>query len=314
MKFVIYPTLDEEGLAEVQAAAPQVEVLNVADEDEALEVIGDAEAMYGRITPALLRKAQPLSWVQDRGVGPQENTFPELVESDITLTTMRGIWSDYIADHAMAFVLMLARGMHLYLRRQSEGRWDREPAPVVHLADQTLGIIGLGGIGAEVARRAAACQMRVIAVDVRKRERPAFVSELWGLERLPDLLAESGFVVVCVPHTPETVRLISTRQLELMKESAYLINVTRGVVVDLDALTKALQRGEIAGAGMDVFEIEPLPSGHPLWAMENVIITPHRAGVGLHGRERQLQVVKENLRRFVAGEPLMNVVDKRRWF
>jgi phosphoglycerate dehydrogenase-like enzyme len=238
--------------------------------------------------------------------------FPALIESDVVISNMQNIYSDHIADHIMGFILMFARGLHIYLRRQLERKWERA-VPVIHLADQTLGVIGLGGIGLQVARRGAASDMRVIAVDAVKKEKPDFVEALWGIDRLNDLLAQSDFVVSCVPHTPETVKMINAERLKQMKKTAYLINVSRGVVVDLAALTSALQNGTIAGAGLDVFEIEPLPADHPLWDMQNVILTPHTAGVAPHTAERRIDVVKENLRRFVAGEPLRNVVDKRRW-
>ncbi|MCZ6680927.1 MAG: D-2-hydroxyacid dehydrogenase, partial [Candidatus Poribacteria bacterium] len=219
---------------------------------------------------------------------------------------------DNIADHVMGYILMFARGFHIYLRRQLERKWEKS-IPIIHLADQTLGVIGLGGIGTAVAKRGAAAEMRIIATNAVEVEKPNFVDALWGTDRLNDLLAESDFVVSCVPHTPETVKLISTDGLKLMKETAYLINISRGVVVDLADLTNALQDGEIAGAGLDVFETEPLPADHPLWGMENVIITPHTAGVGPYSANRRIEIVKENLRRFVAGEPLRSVVDKQRW-
>ena len=130
---------------------------------------------------------------------------------------------------------------------------------------------------------------------------------------MDDLLAEADFVVSCVPHTPETFKLINTDQLKQMKKTAYLINISRGVVVDLAALTAALEAGEIGGAGLDVFETEPLPADHPLWGMENVIITPHTAGAGPHTADRRVEVVTGNLRRFVTGEPVRNIVDKNRW-
>ena len=156
--------------------------------------------------------------------------------------------------------------------------------------------------------------MRVIATNAVEMEKPDFVEELWGNDRLNDLLEVADFVVSCVPHTPETVKLIGAEQLKLMKKTAYLINISRGVVVDLAALTAGLQNGEITGAGLDVFETEPLPADSPLWSMENVIITPHTAGVAPHTAKRRIAVVKENLRRFIAGEPLRSVVDKRRWY
>jgi phosphoglycerate dehydrogenase-like enzyme len=245
---------------------------------------------------------------------------------------MRGIYSDVIADHVFGFVLCFAKNFHVYIRQQERGVWhalgraENElpgyagPGEVhpsdraaLTLADCTLGLVGLGGIGTETSRRGLAFGMRVLAVDARAESAPDGVM-LWRPERLPDLLAASDFVVLTVPHTPETFKLIRRPQLRQMKRTAYLINVGRGVVVDLADLTAALQTGDIAGAGLDVFEQEPLPPEHPLWKMPNVIITPHAAAASPRVAERHQEVLLENLRRFVAGEPLRNVVDKRQWF
>ena len=312
MKFLIYPAVDESELRAIQSVSSEVEVQNVESEEQALEVIPEVDAMYGRITPELLARTKKLRWIQTPMAGLEHYMFPALAESDVTLSNMQGIYSDNIADHVMGYILMFARGFHIFLRQQLERNWAKE-VPVLHLADTTLGVIGLGGIGTAVAKRGAAAEMRVIATNAVEVEKPDFVDTLWGIDRLDDLLAESDFVVSCVPHTPETFKLINSDQLKQMKKTAYLINISRGVVVDLAALTAALEAGAIAGAGLDVFETEPLPADHPLWGMENVIITPHTAGVGPYTRERRIDVVTANLRRFVAGEPVRNVVDKNRW-
>ena len=312
MKFLIYPAVSARELREIQSVASEVEVLNIADVGQVVEVIGEIEGMYGRITPEMLERARKLRWIQTPMAGLEHYMFPALIESDVILSNMQNIYSDQIADHVMGYILMFARGLHTYLRRQLQGRWE-PGAPVIHLADSTLGVIGLGGIGSQVARRGAACDMRVLAVDATRTARPDSVDALWSTDRLDDLLAESDFVVSCVPHTPDTVKLIGANQFKKMKNTAYLINISRGVVVDLAALTSALQNAEIAGAGLDVFETEPLPAGHPLWSMENVIVTPHTAGAAPHTLRRRIDVVKENLRRFVADEPVRNIVDKARW-
>ena len=181
-------------------------------------------------------------------------------------------------------------------------------------ASKTAALVGLGGIGRELARRAKASGMTVLAVDARPESSPEAVDELWPAERLRELLERSDFVAVCAPHTPETERLLDREKLTWMKSSAYLINVSRGVIVELAALTEALRQGRLAGAALDVFETEPLPADHPLWEMENVMITPHVAWMGPDSETRRLEVLRENLRRFTAGEPLLNVVDKARWF
>jgi phosphoglycerate dehydrogenase-like enzyme len=184
----------------------------------------------------------------------------------------------------------------------------------LHLADATLGVVGLGQIGSEIARRGLAFGMRVLAVDPVQTAPPPGVAALWRVDRLPELLGESDFVVIAAPHTPETVKLFRRVQFRQMKPTAYLINIGRGAIVDLQDLAAALQAGEIAGAGLDVYETEPLPPDDPLWAMENVILTPHVAGSSPRIAERHLAVLLENVRRFARGEALTTVVDKRRWF
>jgi phosphoglycerate dehydrogenase-like enzyme len=247
--------------------------------------------------------------------GVERYLYTELANSDIVVTNVAGIYSDQIADHAIMFLLIFARGMHIYFRRQLARTWQAG-VPVLHVADQTLGVIGLGGIGTEVAKRGHALGMRVLAVDAKARHKPDAVAELWGVDRVDDLLAESDFVVSCVPHTPATEKLLTLPRLQRMKRTAYLINISRGIVVDLADLTLALQQGTIAGAALDVFEIEPLPTDHLLWGMENVLITPHMASNidSPHIPARRIGVVAENLRRFVAGQPLHNVIDKGKWF
>jgi phosphoglycerate dehydrogenase-like enzyme len=246
---------------------------------------------------------------------------------------MRGLFSDVIADQVMGYVLCLARNLHRYVRNQVAGRWEPvggEAARVgfaagpgtvnaidrahLHLADATLGVVGLGGIGSEVARRALAFGMRVVAVDPVQERAPEGMTALWRPERLPELLGQSDFVVIAAPHTPQTEGLFRRPQFRQMKRSGYLINVGRGAIVVLADLVAALRAGEIAGAALDVFETEPLPADHPLWRMENVILTPHVAGYSPRIAERHLALLLENVHRFAAGEPLKNVVNKAMWF
>jgi phosphoglycerate dehydrogenase-like enzyme len=249
------------------------------------------------------------------------------------LTNMRGLFSDVIADHVMGYVICFARNFHHYIRQQASARW----APVggeterstfaagpgvvsgmdrahLHLSDLTLGVVGLGQIGSEIARRSLAFGMRVVALDPFQPAAPPGVDVLYRSDRLAALLGESDFVVIAAPHTPETERWFRREQFRQMKRTAYFINIGRGMIVDLADLTAALQAGELAGAGLDVFETEPLPPAHPLWALPNVILTPHVAGCSPRIAERHLGVLLENIRRFRAGETLQNVADKARWF
>jgi phosphoglycerate dehydrogenase-like enzyme len=331
MKLLIYPAVGPERLARIREAAGTMTVAQTDDEAEAVAAVADADALFGYLTPALLRAAGRLRWAQSPTASMEKYLYPELIRSPVVVTNMRGIFSDVIADHVFAFVLCFARNLHVYIRQQMRAHWQmlgRGPGELpgyagpgeVHpsdraaltLSDCTLGVIGLGGIGTETARRSLAFGMRVLAADPRADAAPAGVT-LWRPDRLADLIGQSDFVVIAAPHTPETFKLMNRERLRLMKRTAYLINVGRGVIVDLADLTAALQAGEIAGAGLDVFEVEPLPPEHPLWRMENVIITPHCAAASPRVAERHLEVLLDNLRRFVAGQPLRNVVDKEHW-
>jgi phosphoglycerate dehydrogenase-like enzyme len=313
MRLVVHPPKGPEWVAALQAAAPGVEIVEAA-EAEIVDAIRTADAFYGTIRPEWLAAASRLCWIQTPIAGLEHSMFPELVASPVTLTNMRGIYSDHIADHAYALLLALARGLPQFMRRQARHEWSTRGVSAVHLPDATLGILGLGGIGRELARRAKASGMTVLAVDARPGARPDEVDELWSTDRLRELLERADFVAVCAPHTPETERLINREKLAWMKPSAFLINISRGIIVELTVLTDALQQRRLAGAALDVFETEPLPADHPLWDMENVLITPHAAWMGPDSEARRLDVLRDNLRRFAAGEPLLNVVDKARWF
>jgi phosphoglycerate dehydrogenase-like enzyme len=342
MKLVISPSISEERLAKVRAAAAPMTVVNTRDEDHAAAEVVDADALFGYLTPRLLKASKKLRWAQAPTASMEKYLFPELVAANVVVTNMRGIFSDVIADHVFGFILCFAKNFHTYIRQQSQGVWHMLGRPsgelpgyggpgevhpsdcaAITLADATLAVIGMGGIGAETARRGLAFGMRVLGVDPRASS-PLPLGEgpgarardgvaMFTPDRLQDVLAQSDFVVIAAPHTPETFKLFNRERIRQMKRSAFLINVGRGVIVDLADLTAALQAGEIAGAGLDVFETEPLPKGHPLWSMDNVILTPHCAAASPRVPERHLATLLENLRRFVAGQPLLNIVDKRVW-
>lgn len=314
-KLLACPPLEDRWAQALRDLSPDLVVANAKTEEEAVHQIADADAYYGRITPAMFAAARRLRWIQTPIAGLEGYFFPEVAHSDVVVTNMRGVYSDHIADHVFAYVLCFARGFHELMRRQIRHEWAGGwQVPIIHLADTTLGIVGLGGIGEEVARRGAACHMRVLAVDARRAEAPTSVAELRPAGELAWLLGESDFVVVCAPETPETRGLFDARRFAQMKPAAFFINVGRGKVVQLDALTTALQERRIAGAGLDVFEVEPLPSDHPLWDMQNVILTPHTAGNDPHNEERRMQVLVDNARRWLAGKLLQNVVDKRQGY
>lgn len=334
MKMLIHPAVEPTRLVAIQEAANGMSVVNAATLAEAVSDIADADAFFGKMTPELLSAASQLKWVQSPTASLEHYLFPDLIEHPCELSNMRGLFDDVIADHVMAYVLCFARNLHRYLRRQMESRWapvgNEEmteqafvtgPAAVspvdashIHLADSTLGVVGAGCIGREVCRRAAAFGMRILAVDPDCRVIDGVVENVWQPERLPDLLAESDFVVIAAPHTPDTYKLFRTEQFEQMKDSAFLINIGRGVIVDLEDVTLALENGLIAGAALDVYEIEPLPPDHRLWKLENAILTPHIAAASPRIAERHLETLLKNIRRFVRGEQPATLVDKRRWF
>ena len=261
--------------------------------------------------------------------------FPELVEHACVLTNVRGLFGDVIADQVMGYVLCFARNLHTYIRQQIEHRYEPaggESARVsalagpgtvnamdratIYLPQAKMGIVGMGAIGCEIARRALAFGMSVRGVDrFPDRSRPpSGVAWVDGVERLPELLQSSDFAVIAAPHTPETEGLFDASILAHLRPTSYLINIGRGAIVVLDDLVAALGGGRLAGAALDVYETEPLPGDHPLWDFSNVILTPHTAGYSPVIAGRHLATLVENVGRFARGEPLVNVVDKALWF
>ena len=301
----------------VRTALPDLTVVVAETEADATRVIGDADAAFGTMPDALLRQAKRLRWLQAPQAAPPAGYYtPDLIAHPVVVTNFREIYNDHISAHIMAFVLAFARGLHYYLPRQARREWKKEPndTGVIHLPDATALIVGVGGIGSETARLAAAFGMHVMGVDARRKDAPPGVRKLDGVDALDSLLPLADFVILTVPHTPETEGFMHRARFQRMKRSAFFINIGRGRTTRLDDLVAALRAGEIAGAGLDVYEQEPLPADHPLWTTPGVLMTPHTAGYGPHLDERRLDVLMDNARRFLAGQPLRNVVDKAHWF
>ena len=297
--------------------SPDMRIVVAEDAQQAAHTLPEAEAAYGTLPPDLLPLAAKLRWLQAPQAAPPAGFYyPELIAHPAMVTNMREIYNDHIGAHIMAFVLAFARGLHVAIPQQLRGEWRKPPLDtgVVHLPDATMLIVGLGGIGAETARLAAAFGMNVIATDARRTDRPQAVAELHPADALDTLLPRADFVVLTVPHTPATEGFMHHGRFQKMKPTAFFINIGRGKTTKLDDLTAALRSQEIAGAGLDVFEQEPLPSDHPLWRTPNVLITPHTAGYGPHLDERRFEIIEHNARAFAAGRPLRNVVDKSNWF
>jgi phosphoglycerate dehydrogenase-like enzyme len=310
---VIIPTTTPSELAELESAAPGIELVQCRSEDEAIAHAPGAQACYGFISQRLIRAGKSLKWVQQPSAGVEHLIeIPELVESNIVLTNMQRAYGPEIADQALAYLLAFTRSLTHFVRSQPSQAWNaRQPGVVFdELLDKTLVVIGLGGIGSEIARRAAAFGMRVLATDPKVWERPLFVDELHKPDAFHSLLPRAHVVASAVPLTKATRKMIGAREFAMMKPGVILINVSRGGVVDTDALVSALDSKQVAAAGLDVSDPEPLPKGHPLWS-RNVIITPHTAGQSPGGEKRRHEVFRENLRRFASGESLLNVVDKK---
>ena len=319
-KFVFVPPQRDETRAWAAAVASQVPEFNVViaeSESDAAAELRDAEAAFGTLSPEMLRQAASLKWLQAPAIAPPAGYYsPELIGHPVQVTNFRGIFNEHIAAHILAFVLAFARGLHTYFPLQVRHEWA--PATldsgVVHLPESTALIVGVGGIGTETARLCAAFGMRVVGVDARRDDLPAGVAEMHPPEALDTLLPTADFVILTIPHTPETAGLMNADRFSRMRRSAFFINIGRGQTTRLDDLDAALRSGQIAGAGLDVFEQEPLPADHPLWSAPNVLITPHTAGFGPYLDDRRLEIILDNARRFVRDEPLRNVVDKAHWF
>src|SRR5437764_7385147 len=267
----------------IAAAHPELEVIAPETPEGAEQAIAMADAAYGTISPALLARADKLRWLQaPQAAPPAGYYYPELIAHPVQITNFREIYNDHIGAHVMAFVLAFARGLHVYLPQQQRRQWKKLPPDtgVVHLPEATALVVGVGGIGAEVARLASAFGMRVIGIDERRDAPPPGVAELHRAAALDAQLPRADFVILTVPHTPETEGFMNRARFQRMKPSAFFINIGRGMTTRLDDLVAALKAGEIAGAALDVYEQEPLPAEHPLWTMPNVLLTPHMAGHG----------------------------------
>lgn len=293
---------------------PEVQVVACLNAEAAESEIADADAAFGTVPPALLAGAGQLRWIQAPMAGPPAGWYyPELVHHPVVITNMRGIFNDHLAAHILAFMLAFARGLPTYIPRQLRAEW-RPGAPLIHLPEATALLVGVGGIGGETARLLAQFGTRVLAVDPRQDAAPEGVAELHRPEALDALLPAADFVIITAPETPQTQRLFQRERFRRMKPGAILINISRGAIVALDDLAEALQSGQLAGAALDVYETEPLPVDHPLWSLPNVLLTPHVGGEGPYLDDRRLEVLIDNCRRFTAGLPLRNVVDKANWY
>lgn len=305
----------------LQADFPQVELGHRTSYDGIEKDLRDAEIIFTfSLRPEQFRLAQKLRWIHAPTAAVHQLLFPELVASDVVLTNAREVHGPVVAEHVIVLVFALAKKIPQAVRLQQQRIWGQDaiwndgPRPR-EVAGATLGLIGLGSIGRTVARMASALGMRVIAVrEHPEKEKPEGVAAVYAPAHINDLLSQSDYVVVAAPLTEATRGLINAARLAAMRPDAYLINVGRGPQVDEAALAEALRDRRIAGAALDVFEQEPLPPESPLWELKNLLITPHTAGLTEKLWQRHYGLFSENLRRYLAGEPLLFEVDKHKGY
>jgi phosphoglycerate dehydrogenase-like enzyme len=312
MRIVLCYPIEQRHYEQICAAAPGHEVVDAGQERIASELSSaDIFCGHAKVTvpwAEVVRQGR-LKWIQSSAAGLDHCLTPEVIASDIIVTSASGLFADQVAEQTLALLLGLLRSLPTFFRAQQAREFIRRPTRDLHRS--TVGIVGLGGNGLRIAEVLRPFQTRIVATDTFTEERPACVDELWPAHELARLLAESDVVILCVPLNAETQGMMAAEHFSQMKRGAILINVARGPVVVEKDLIAALKTGRLGGAGLDVTEVEPLAADSPLWDMPNVIITPH---VGAQSRWRAddtTNLVCENLRRYYAGRPLLNLVDKR---
>jgi phosphoglycerate dehydrogenase-like enzyme len=312
MRIVLCYPLEPRHLEQIQAAAPGHKIVDAGQERVAAE-LPDADIFCGHakvpVSWAEVVRRGRLKWIQSSAAGLDHCLTPETISTDIVVTSASGLFAEPVAEQTLALSLGLLRGLPVFFRAQQKKEFIRRPTGDLHHA--SVGIVGLGGNGVRIAEVLRPFKTRLIATDMFTSDQPPVVDDLWPADQLDTLLFQSDIVVLCAPLNEQTLGMIAAPQLARMKPGSLLINVARGPLVVEKDLVAALQSGHLAGAGLDVTEIEPLPLESPLWNLPNVIITPH---VGAQSRFRAdvtTDLVCENLRRYFAGRPLINLVDKR---
>jgi phosphoglycerate dehydrogenase-like enzyme len=315
IKILVAARLDPEEIESIRRAGRNVELVVPRSDAETLASAADAEVILGQPGVEVIRAAKRLKWVQHWEAGV-ERLPRDLMQHPCVLTNMQRVFAPVIAETAFALLLGLTRGLvqasvpNFRLRK-----WERGGVPLDDLYRKTMGVVGLGGIGTEVARRAHdGFGMKVLAVDPKPLPRPEFVAELREPAWLPEMVPQVDVLVSSAPHTRETEKLFGEAVFRALRKTAYFINVSRGALVDQVALARALKEGGIRGAGLDVTTPEPLPPEDPLWDCPNLVITPHNSGHAPVRQVRLVALVAENVRRYSTGLALLNVVDKERGY
>jgi len=316
-KKIVFMGGTPEQIADYQAVTNKAKIVGASRETLLKEIV-DADAVIGDPRAEHIRAAKKLQWVQTRSAGV-ENVLHlsggnDLRDSAAILTNNQIVQGPEIADHAMAMLLTMSRGLLKFIEDRKSETWQGRPYPGIELNTKNAVVIGVGGIGMQIATRAWAFGMNVTGVDPEDIPFSPFLKKVVKPDQLDEVLPTADVVFISAPHTPRSHKMMGPKQFELMKKGSYFIAVSRGGIYDINGLVKALDSQHIAGAGVDVTDPEPLPKGHPLWKFSNVIVTPHIAGRSDLDTERMNNTVKENIRRFVDGKPLLNVVDKQKGY
>lgn len=322
LNILLVPTLqmprpDAEVLARIQEAAGPDSTITIAESPgEAYEAITEADVLLGRIDPTLLARARRLKWVHATTAGADAYLFPEMMASDVVLSGDKGLVGSHLAETAFGLLLAITRRIAVAVL-DGPRSWERRVEyrmEEFELEGLTMGIVGFGGTGRAIAQRAAGFDMHCIAVDAHDVPPSPHVLEVWGTDRLEELLARSDVVASGLPLTPATHRMFDDALLAKFKPGAIFVNVTRGEICDSDALVRAVSSGRLGGAGLDVAHEEPLPADHALWTTPNVVMTPHTAGASQLRLGRNLDRFCRNIALFRAGQPLEGIIDKTAGF
>jgi cyclase len=312
---IVVPNLMPARLAELKRVAPDVEFIPAKTPEDAARAVEDADAVLGFCTVDIVKAGGKLRWIQSAHAGVEKELSSELVGSKIVLTNTQRVSGPQTADQAFALLLCLTRGVKPAASSEAQDVvWGQSGDQRQELHGKTMVVVGLGGLGTQISRRAHGFGMRVMAIDPKDMPKPDFIFSLDKPAKLMEVLPKADVLVLACPLTAETRGMIGEGQLKAMKSTAHLVNVARGDIVQTPALIEALEQKRIAGAGLDVVDPQPLPPGHPLWKLQNVVITPHVGGQSAGGMDRQWRLWRENVRRFVAGEPLLCVVDKEKGY
>ncbi len=316
MKILLQGRVEGELLQRLESIVGDEHTYIAPDSRESLIKEGkDADIFYGYCSEDIFPHLPNLKWIQSTSAGMDRHMYPALRESDVLLTNAAGLYGTHVADQAFALLLGLARGIHESVRNQDKHQWGgARTMPMIEIDGFKIGIVGMGGIGMQMAKRAKGFDMYVIGVDAYRTDKPDNVDELVSMDQLSNVMSQVDVVMIACPLTEETRGLINKDNLSVMQPTAFFINIARGPIVNESDLIEILKADKIAAAGLDVTEVEPLQEDSPLWDFNNVIISPHSAGGSQHRARRITEFFLDNLERYLKGEELKNIVNKQLGF